>query len=425
MNTIRRSRLATLLTFVTMQTMAAGAQATETESLGHMEAEIRWFPSSSPPPPPISGSKQKKSGAVLSVALKPEWKYLTKDRRHDFKIAPFVRYDAKDKERTHVDMRELYWTYKGDGWKLLTGINQVFWGVTESHHLVDIINQTDLIEDPDGEDKLGQPMIQLTLALSRILEQEKTKRNWGKMTAFLMPGFRERTYPGPKGRLGGPFMVDTKAATFRGGAGKDRIDLALRYSHSIGKWDIGLHYFHGNSREPRLTPRLTSRGLRLAPEYDLINQVGADIQYTDDAWLWKFEGIVREGHGDTFGALVAGLEYTFFQPFKTWDVGLLAEYLHDDRDQNRAPKTIADNDIFLGTRLSFNDVQNTQLLAGIVSDLDTDAYTFNLEAERRLTNNISAELFARLFDGGDASSGNMLPGIEKDDYIQLSVFYHF
>nr|VFK17112.1 MAG: hypothetical protein BECKLPF1236B_GA0070989_11108 [Candidatus Kentron sp. LPFa] len=425
MNMMRKNRLAVLLILVTAQIMTAEAQAADTGLLGRMEMQMRWFPSSSPTPSPISASKEKKSnGAVLSIALEPEWKYITEDRKHNFKITPFARYDAEDKERTHVDMRELYWMYSGDDWKLLAGINQVFWGVTESHHLVDIINQTDLVEDVDGEDKLGQPMIQLTLGLSRILGSKESGENFGKLTVFLMPGFRERTFPGSKGRFTGQFPVDTKAI-YRGGASKDRIDLALRYSHSIEKWDIGLHYFHGNSREPRLIPRMTAQGLRLAPQYELINQVGADIQYTDDAWLWKFEGIVREGHGDTFGALAAGVEYTFYQPFKTWDVGLLAEYLYDDRDQKLAPRTTADNDIFLGTRLSFNDVQDTQLLAGIISDLDTNAYTFNLEAERRLTDNISAELFARLFDGGDAPSENMLPGIEKDDYVQLSVLYHF
>jgi len=45
---------------------------------------------------------------------------------------------------------------------LLVGINSVFWRVVESNHLVDILNQTDLIEDIDGEEKLGQPMISLS-----------------------------------------------------------------------------------------------------------------------------------------------------------------------------------------------------------------------------------------------------------------------
>jgi len=54
-----------------------------------------------------------------------------------------------------------------------------FWGVTEFQHLVDIINQTDLVENIDTEDKLGQPMINLALI-----------NDWGTVDLFIMPYFR-------------------------------------------------------------------------------------------------------------------------------------------------------------------------------------------------------------------------------------------
>ena len=54
----------------------------------------------------------------------------------------------------------------------------MFWGVTESVHLVDIINQTDFAGDIDGEDKLGQTMLSLML-----------QRDWGEITAFVLPAF--------------------------------------------------------------------------------------------------------------------------------------------------------------------------------------------------------------------------------------------
>nr|VFJ73150.1 MAG: hypothetical protein BECKFW1821C_GA0114237_104521 [Candidatus Kentron sp. FW] len=423
MNTIRKNWSVVLSTLIILQ-ITTGAHAVKVELSGHIEGQARWFPSSPAYP------TQKKSRESVSFALEPEWKYLTRDRRHDFKISPFIRYDAEDKERTHVDIRELYWLYKGDEWEILAGINQVFWGVAESRHLVDIINQTDLVEDLDEEDKLGQPMIRLTMELKSELKlaqapQKSTRtqqQDLGKLTLFLMPGFRERTFPGSKARLSTPFPVDQDTARFPGGASKDRIDLALRYSHTIGDWDIGLHYFHGNSREPSLIPDL-ARG-RLIPQYDLINQLGVDIQYTSDAWLGKFEGIIREGQGKTFGALVAGIEYTNYQIFESdADLGLLVEYLHDGRDDNFAPKTIFDNDIFLGTRLSLNDTQSTQVLAGIVSDIETSEYSFSLEAERRINNNIKLELLVRAFGASDPK--DTLASIEEDDYAQVSVFYHF
>ena len=76
------------------------------------------------------------------------------------------------------------------------GIRKEFWGVTEFQHLVDVINQTDGVEDFDGEDKLGQQMVNLSLV-----------NDWGIVDLFLLPGFRERTYAGEEGRLRGPLVV--------------------------------------------------------------------------------------------------------------------------------------------------------------------------------------------------------------------------
>ncbi|MDD7885073.1 hypothetical protein [Flavivirga sp. 57AJ16] len=41
--------------------------------------------------------------------------------------------------------------------------------MTESNHLVDIINQTDAVETFDGEEKLGQPMVQLSWGTDNII----------------------------------------------------------------------------------------------------------------------------------------------------------------------------------------------------------------------------------------------------------------
>ena len=102
----------------------------------------------------------------------------------------FVREDSMDDERSHADIRELSWLYYSDDWELRLGISKVFWGVAESQHLVDIINQTDAVENVDGEDKLGQPMINLTLI-----------RDWGNVDLFVLPYLRERTFTGVNGLL--------------------------------------------------------------------------------------------------------------------------------------------------------------------------------------------------------------------------------
>lgn len=137
-----------------------------------------------------------------------------------------------------------------------------------------------------------------------------------------------------------------------------------------------------------------------------MTQAGIDLQLTRDAWLWKFEGIVREGQGNTFAAVVAGLEYTFFQIVESdIDLGLIVEGLYDGRDKlnfdNIGSKqilpTIYDKDIFLGARLALNDVQDSSVLVGFVTDIEDGPATLRVEAERRIGQHLKVELIGQTF----------------------------
>jgi len=323
---------------------------------------------------------------------------------------PYLRWDATDDERNLADLREAYWAFEGDDYELLVGANTVFWGVTESVHLVDIINQTDFAGDIDGEDKLGQMMVSLML-----------QRDWGEITGFVMPAFRERTFAGVDGRFRPPLPVDTDNALYESSDEETHVDFALRYSHYIGDIDIGLNVFSGTSREPRFVP--AADGQSLLPVYDQIDQLGVAVQYTKEAWLWKLEAIARDGVTHSFAAAVGGFEYTFYQVSEsTIDVGLLLEYQYDGRNEFE-PVTIADNDVFVGTRLAFNDVQDTAVLAGLSYDTDTGETFINIEAERRFGDNWFAELRVRAFNG--AAQVDATTWLQKDDYVQLSLARYF
>ncbi len=348
--------------------------------------------------------------AQISGLLNLEWRWRSDDGSQRASIQPFLRLDSVDSERTHADLREAYWAFEGEDWEVLAGVNKVFWGVTESRHLIDIINQTDLVEDPDQEDKLGQPMVNLSL-----------QRDWGKLDFYLLPYFRERTFAGTDGRLREPLVVDTDAVSYESSSEQNHVDLAVRYSHYFGSVDVGLYLFDGTSREPRLLPSSTGEGLQ--PFYEQITQTGLDLQYTGDAWLWKLEAMHRDGLDDSFFAAIAGFEYTRFQVADSnADLGFLVEYLYDGRDTEAAP-TAFDDDIFIGSRLTLNDTQDSNLLAGVVYDPDSSETFFNVEAERRFGDNIKAELRLRTFTGADPEEA--LFSIERDDYLQLRITRYF
>jgi len=351
---------------------------------------------------------QDNSAVQLSIAGSSEFRWRGEESRAS--IIPYLRYDETDDERSLFDLREAYWAQEAEDYELLLGANTVFWGVTESVHLVDIINQTDAVADIDGEDKLGQPMINLEM-----------QRDWGLVGAYLLPYFRERTFAGEDGRLRTPIPVNTDNAQYESSDEENHVDLALRYSHYFGNVDIGVSAFSGTSREPRLLPN--ADGSALIPYYDQINQLGLDLQYTIDAWLWKLEAIARETQNDSFTAAVGGFEYTFYQVADSAaDIGALLELQYDGRDEDE-PLTLADNDLFAGIRLALNDTQNTTMLAGMGYDLETSETYLNIEAERRLGEDTVLELRARIFT--NANPGDTSYAIENDDYLQLQLSRYF
>jgi hypothetical protein len=372
---------------------------------GWAAAEIRHFGTA----PAALGQSD---GGQYSLVVEPEYHLQWRSGRDSFTVRPFLRIDSLDSERTHFDIREMHWQRAAPRWELRLGISKVFWGVTESQHLVDIINQTDLVESPDGEDKLGQPMIKYT-----------TVHSWGIVDLFVLPGFRERTFPGVNGRLRPPVPINTDRALYESGAGEGHVDFAARWSHSAGPFDVGVSYFAGTAREPRFVPSLSQGGEpELVPFYEQIGQVGVDLQATVGSWLWKLEAIRRDGLGGSFLASTGGFEYTFWGVGgSAVDVGALVEHLWDERGV-RATSPFAD-DLFIGTRLAFNDVQNTSILAGAIVDLDGNGRTILMEAARRLARNWVIEAEVRAFAA--AAPQDPLGWLDSDDHIQLSLQRHF
>ena len=120
--------------------LAPGPSAAQ-ELTGEVSLEGRVF---------MGGASRGLAGYNGSVAVEPEWYADWDSGQQTLTVVPFFRLDQHDSRRTHVDIGELSWDLIGDTWELRAGVRKVFWGVTESTHLVDIINQTDLVEDLDG-----------------------------------------------------------------------------------------------------------------------------------------------------------------------------------------------------------------------------------------------------------------------------------
>ncbi|WP_415881808.1 hypothetical protein [Neptuniibacter sp. QD34_54] len=347
----------------------------------------------------------------LSFSFEPELYWEWNDGADSLTFTPFLRLDENDSERTHGDIRELSWVHVSDDWELRTGLRKVFWGVTEFQHLVDVINQTDGVEDFDGEDKLGQQMINLSLV-----------KDWGIIDLYLLPGFRERTFASTDGRLRAGLVIDTDRATFESSAGNKHIDTAIRWSHTIGDFDLGAYWFRGTNRDPKLQVQSVNGQTILVPHYEQMNQIGFDLQATLDNWLWKLETIHRDTKSENYWAAQGGFEYTFYGiQDSSADIGVLLEYGWDKR--GKSADAAIQNDVFMGARLTLNDTQSTEVLAGIGHDLDYHSNSMIVEASRRFGDNWKLSLDGRFFSADNPA--DLSYSLNKDDHLQLTVERYF
>ena len=362
-----------------------------------------------------------------SLSLQAEYYRAWANDRKSFTLTPFVRVDSADSRRSHVDIREMFFSYVGSDWDLHIGAKRVFWGVTEFHHLVDVVNQTDLVENIDGEDKLGQPMVQFS-----------SVRDWGVLDLYLLTGFRERTFASREGRLSLPVHIDTEGQ-YESGAEDLRVDGAVRWSHHIGPIEFGVHHFSGTSREPLLVPYVRGGELALSPYYPVIDQTGVDAQAILGDWVFKLEGLTRSGYGDRYSAFNVGFEKTLVGLFgSSADLGLVAEYMYDDRG-DAAVNTFFENDIALGGRFALNDFADTQALLGVIYDADHGDFSVSLEGSRQLAEQWHINVEARVFGGGRTPRGNtamLAPLIltdpeyksswlQQEDYLQIELIKYF
>ncbi len=344
----------------------------------------------------------------LSLAAQPEYNLEWGNGNHIFKISLFGRWDQHDDNRTHFDVRELYYQRVKNNWELSIGLKKVFWGVTESVHLVDVINQTDQVESFDGEQKLGQPMVHYSYLT-----------NFGNFEVFYLPYQRKRQFPAREGRVRFPQVVEREDFDIDSDLEEWRPSFAFRWSHYFGPVDIGISHFYGVGREPLFTGLGTENQEFF---YPIMNQTGIDLQAVTGPMLWKLESIYRDTEFQDFLALAVGTEYTFSNiASKGLDIGVLLEYLYDERD-DLAISGFA-NDLFIATRLAFNDVNSTEILGGMVYDLDHKSRLFSIETSRRIGDSWKIELEARIFS--NLKEAEFLHFFRDDSFVQFGLSKFF
>jgi hypothetical protein len=373
------------------------------EAAGFVAAEGRAFPS----PPKYPGQE---TGNAVSLVAEPQLSLKGVKGQSSLVLRPFYRLDPADERRSHFDIREAKYRLSLEHFELQVGSGIVTWGVLESYRPTDVINQTDFVESVSGTAKLGQPFLEL---------------GWvGENTSFkvyALPWFRERTFPGLRGRLRFPALVDVEHPQFESPLRQWRPSGAARFTFNVGDFDVSASLFTGTSREPRFIVELSSG--QVVPRYDLSHQVALDAQWTLGAVTFKAEGFARLWSNDfkLFGGGGVGVDYTFFKFAGEADLTLAAEFLFDTRPPE-APITFFQHDAFAGLRLAINDVSNTEVNAGAIIDV-VDGTTFgHAEASRRFGEHWRLTLAVNFFLG---TPGKLDTSFGQDNHGEVKVAYFF
>lgn len=314
--------------------------------------------------------------------------------------------DVQDSQRSHVDIRDLFLHGYSDEFEWKVGISRVFWGVTESLHLVDIINQSDFITDIDGETKLGQPMLNFGYQTEN-----------GLLEAFILPCYRKQAFGGKNSRLrivNFPLEDVDDLSCYKS---EQNLDWAIRWSHSFRDTDIAISYFDGTQRNPDF---LISPDDVIETQYNLLSQASLELLQINGSWIYKLEALYREVVEQSSYAWVGGVEYTIININNSrGDLGLLFEYQYD-----QAEGSLNDNDVFIAARWLENDVNDTEVLIGVLTDVkNSTSNTVKIEYNQRINNNLSITANFYLFSSSDDSE----PGynLRDEDYLSISLSYFF
>jgi hypothetical protein len=182
--------------------------------------------------------------------------------------------------------------------------------------------------------------------------------------------------------------------------------------------DIAISHFSGTSREPRFLPS-PNKINALVPLYEVIDQTGLEIQYLLDSLVIKGEVISRSGHGARFTAATYGFEYTQVGFLQTrMDLGWVVEFNHDDR--------LESSPFVLGTRFSFNDIYDSQILSGFIINDRSKELGFLLEASRRIGECCLLSLEGVYFDDTDEDNGKqkLFQAFMEDDFLRAEFIYY-
>ncbi|WP_345985799.1 hypothetical protein WCX49_01410 [Sulfurimonas sp. HSL-1656] len=338
------------------------------------------------------------NAATLMGSFEAEYTY------EDFRAVTRINaqqdyYDLQAKEeqtgRSFLRVDEFYGTLDLGDNQLMAGRSLRFWGALEVRNIVDGFNPVDLRNGLFEEDKIGVWNAALThytdtgsLSLIVKFAEEEQKMAKAPYAFYFFP---------PEVRYDAALQTsesDTLPTYYLRLGGSTETEYPLDYAVILQRGYDSQRYFLAG--DPVITPidlitytytvPLAEHAYRVnkAMTYDTL--VVGDTLFKLEA---LFADVIDDDRISDYYHVAAGMEHTVVQVYGEADLGLLAEYYRYETTE-KGKYTDLDlfevfqNDLFLGLRISLNDVNSASLVGGVVADLEYDEQSYYAEYETRL-----------------------------------------
>lgn len=350
------------------------------------------------------------------------------------KARVYGRLDALDFNRTIYLVEELWAEVKWGDLDIRIGADLLNWTATEAFHPADIINARNLDSDFESYEKLGEPMIALSYDIGV-----------GSLSLYFFPYYTESLLPAQSSRLsfippevpvGSMLRMDAHGHLNDTEFGPQG---ALRFTQSFQGIDLGLHIVHHMDRsQPEVLIDIEQQVGR--PLFRTVTQIGGTYQQVIDAVILKVEAGYRtfarpENNITPFGPVqerdhlqvAVGIEYGWLID-NTVDLVLIAEcqsYFLVDKEI-RQSLGVFQRDALLGSRISLNDINNTELLfTGIIDLEDPEQLLINATVSRRFLSAWSLSAAFRMVFGEAANINQGFQVPPASDHARLFLTRYF
>jgi hypothetical protein len=289
--------------------------------------------------------------------------------------------DSQDIDRRYMNIEELYYKYSADYYDISIGKSVKFWGALELYNVTDIFNEKNILDDiTDKDKKLGALNITYSkffdsddeLTFIAKLYNQKQEFVYQKSPLYTLP----RTYN----------------KEFESEGSKDRPTYYIKYSGSrddMFKRDFSIVVMSGydSYRDMVLRDGELRHYLYKANKFLTYHTLVKDstmykveFAYTDVKEYTKIDDYKEYG---------LGIEHTLYGIWGERDLGVMAEYYKNSINRS---DIVYQDDLFYGVRLTFNDKDDSDIVAGVIRDFDSNKDGYSIEYNSRIKDRFKTKL---------------------------------